>query len=239
MKARPLVWADGQAARWRKTGLADVVEVPIVLSFEYVDFEDYWSSYSTGPSRIAQRLQVLPTQARAEIERHVRAGYLAGLPDGPRSFAIIVRVVRGIVPANAIPGSIGLAPALPPFGREMTVWSSTDLTINASFLNDRNFNWIQCTPLVAGNHSAARTRLLFPVIPVCRILFPVRRKKFPLRRLTGIRPQAFGFIRGLWPSTKGETGKTAKFPVLWRKRHYGVRATVYQKSHINGGRGVD
>jgi hypothetical protein len=121
MKARPLVWADGQAARWRKTGLADVVEVPIVLSFEYVDFEDYWSSYSTGPSRIAQRLQVLPTQARAEIERHVRAGYLAGLPDGPRSFAIIVRVVRGIVPANAIPGSIGLAPALPPFGREMTV----------------------------------------------------------------------------------------------------------------------
>jgi len=102
MKARPLVWANGQAALWRKTGLADVVEVPIVLSFDYVDFEDYWSSYSTGPSRIAQRLQVLPSERRAEIERHVRAGYLAGLPDGPRSFAIIVRSVRGIVPPGTV-----------------------------------------------------------------------------------------------------------------------------------------
>src|SRR5271169_1964724 len=98
MKARPLVWANGQAALWRKTGLVDVVEVPIVLSFDYASFEDYWSSWSAGPTRIAQRLQALPTELRAEIERHVRSGYLAGLPDGPRSFAIIVRAVRGIVP---------------------------------------------------------------------------------------------------------------------------------------------
>ena len=98
MKARPLVWANGQAALWRKTGLEDVVEVPIVLSFDYADFEDYWSSWSTGPTRIAQRLQALPSELCAEIERHVRAGYLSGMPDGPRSFAIIVRAVRGAVP---------------------------------------------------------------------------------------------------------------------------------------------
>jgi len=82
MKARPLVWANGQAALWRKTGLMDVVEVPIVQSFDYGSFEDYWSSWSTGPTRIAQRLQALPREKHAEIERHVRAGYLAGLPDG-------------------------------------------------------------------------------------------------------------------------------------------------------------
>jgi hypothetical protein len=75
-----------------------VVEVPIVLSFDYTDFQDYWSSYSTGPSRIAQGLTALPSEVRGEIERHVRAGYLAGLPDGPRSYAKIVRAVRGIVP---------------------------------------------------------------------------------------------------------------------------------------------
>ncbi len=98
MKSRPLVWANGQAALWRKTGFVDVIEVPIVLSFDYASFEDYWSSWSTGPARIAQRLQELPIALRAEIERHVRAGYLAGLPDGPRSFAVIVRAVRGIVP---------------------------------------------------------------------------------------------------------------------------------------------
>jgi len=69
-----------------------------VLSFDYTDFLDYWSSFSTGPTRIAQRLIALPTELRSEIERHVRGGYLAGLPDGPRSFAVIVRAVRGIVP---------------------------------------------------------------------------------------------------------------------------------------------
>jgi SAM-dependent methyltransferase len=98
MKARPLLWANGQAVLWRKTGFVDVVEVPIVLSFDYASFEDYWSSWSTGPTRIAQRLQALPAETRAEIEQHVRAGYLAGLSDGPRSFAVIVRAVRGIVP---------------------------------------------------------------------------------------------------------------------------------------------
>ena len=76
----------------------DVVEVPIVLSFDYSSFEDHWSSFSIGPTRIAQRLTALPAELRAEIERHVQAGYLVGLPDGPRSFAIIVRAVRGIVP---------------------------------------------------------------------------------------------------------------------------------------------
>jgi len=74
------------------------VEEPIVLSFDYASFEDYWSSFSTGPSRIAQRLMAMAPEVSAEIERHVRHGYLAGQPDGPRSFATIVRVVRGIVP---------------------------------------------------------------------------------------------------------------------------------------------
>lgn len=98
MRARPLVWANGQAVLWHKTGLVDVVEVPIVLSFDYASFEDYWWSFSTGPTRVAQRLMVLPAELRDEIERHVRSGYMAGLPDGPRSFAIIVRAVRGTVP---------------------------------------------------------------------------------------------------------------------------------------------
>jgi len=98
VKARPLVSANGRAALWRKTGLQDVVEVPIVLSFDYADFEDYWSSWSTGPTRIAQRLLLFPSKLCTEIERQVRAGYLAGMPDGLRSFAIIVRAVRGTVP---------------------------------------------------------------------------------------------------------------------------------------------
>ena len=96
IKARPIVSANGQANLWRQVGLVDVVEVPIVLSFDYIGFEDYWSSWSTGPTRIAQRLIALSSDLRSEIEQHVQAGYLAGLPDGPRSFAAIVRAVRGM-----------------------------------------------------------------------------------------------------------------------------------------------
>lgn len=99
IKARPIAWGNGQGNLWRQVGLVEVEEVPIVLSFDYADFEDYWSSFSTGPTRIAQRLTVLPSELRSEIEEHVRTGYLAGLPDGPRSFAVIVRAVRGTVPA--------------------------------------------------------------------------------------------------------------------------------------------
>jgi SAM-dependent methyltransferase len=98
IKARPIVWANGQAELWRKSGLIEVMEVPIVLSFDYANFLDYWFSFSTGPSRIAQRVMALPIELQADIARHVRAGYLAGLPDGPRSFAVIVRAVRGVVP---------------------------------------------------------------------------------------------------------------------------------------------
>jgi SAM-dependent methyltransferase len=97
IKARPIVWPHGQADLWRKVGLIGVVEIPIVLSFDYVDFQDYWTSFSTGPTRIAQRLIGVPSGVRSEIERHVRDGYLAGLPDGARSFAVIVRAVRGTV----------------------------------------------------------------------------------------------------------------------------------------------
>ena len=97
-KARPIVWANGQAAIWRENGLVDVVEAPIVISFDYASFEDYWSSFSMPIGQIDQRVAALPAELRAEVERHVRSG--AGLPDGPRSFAIIVRVVRGTVPAG-------------------------------------------------------------------------------------------------------------------------------------------
>ena len=54
--------------------------------------------FSTGPTRIAQHLATLSAGLRSEIEDHVRAGYLAGLPDGPRSFAVVLRAVRGTVP---------------------------------------------------------------------------------------------------------------------------------------------
>ncbi len=101
LKAHPLVRPGGQAELWRRAGLAEVVEVPIVISFDYASFDDYWSNFSTGQGRLGAQLKALPGDLRDQIQRHVRAGYLACLPDGPRSFAIIVRAVRGLVPNHA------------------------------------------------------------------------------------------------------------------------------------------
>jgi SAM-dependent methyltransferase len=96
---RQLFWPDGQAALWRKIGLTDVTEVPVVVDCEYSSFADYWATFTDGPGSVTGILMALSDDARGSIEQHVRAGYLLGLPDGPRSFPMVFRVVRGLVPA--------------------------------------------------------------------------------------------------------------------------------------------
>jgi SAM-dependent methyltransferase len=96
---RQLFWPDGQAALWREIGLADVTEVPVVVDCEYPSFADYWATFTDGQGPTPATLMALSDDARRSIEQHVRAGYLVGLPDGPRSFPMTFRVVRGLVPA--------------------------------------------------------------------------------------------------------------------------------------------
>lgn len=96
---RQVFWPDGQAALWRKIGLTDVTEVPVVVDCEYSSFADYWATFTDGPGSVTSTLMGLPDDARGSIEQHVRAGYLLGLPDGRRSFPMVFRVVRGLVPA--------------------------------------------------------------------------------------------------------------------------------------------
>lgn len=96
---RQLFWPNGQAALWRQMGLVDVTEVPIVIDCEYASFADYWATFADGPGSTTGMLKKLSDDARAAVEQHVRAGYLVGLPDGPRSFPMMFRVVRGLVPA--------------------------------------------------------------------------------------------------------------------------------------------
>ena len=96
---RRVFWPNGQAELWRKMGLTKVTEAPVVVDCEYPSFANYWATFTGGQGSISGQLMALSDDVRGEIERHVRAGYLAGLPDGPRSFPMIFRVVRGVVPA--------------------------------------------------------------------------------------------------------------------------------------------
>jgi len=96
---RPHFWPHGQSSLWRKIGLADVTENPVVVDCEYPSFADYWATFTGGQGIISGALMALSAEVRGSIEQHVRSGYLAGLPDGPRSFPMMFRVVSGVVPA--------------------------------------------------------------------------------------------------------------------------------------------
>jgi SAM-dependent methyltransferase len=95
---RQRFWPGGQTAMWRAAGLVDVVESPIVIDCEYPSFADYWGTFTSGMASFSPRLMALTDDARNEIQKHVRAGYLLGWADGPRSFPMIARAVRGTVP---------------------------------------------------------------------------------------------------------------------------------------------
>jgi hypothetical protein len=41
--------------------------VPIVISFDYASFADYWSSFSTGQGRLGAQLKALSGDLRDEI----------------------------------------------------------------------------------------------------------------------------------------------------------------------------
>ena len=96
---RKLFWPNGQAELWRKMGLTNVTEVPVVVDCEYPSFADYWATFTGGQGSMSGPLMALSNDVRGAIKQHVRAGYLVGLPDGPRSFPMMFRVVRGVVPA--------------------------------------------------------------------------------------------------------------------------------------------
>jgi hypothetical protein len=80
-------------------GLTEVTEVPIVIDCEYASFANYWATFTSRQGRFANVFIALSDSVRDALEHHVRNGYLVGLPDGPRSFPMMFRVVRGVVPA--------------------------------------------------------------------------------------------------------------------------------------------
>jgi SAM-dependent methyltransferase len=95
---RQQLWPGGQSALWRKMGLVDVAETPIVVDCEYPSFADYWATFASGQGIVSRYLMALPEGVQTSVQEHVRGGYLLGRPDGPRSFPMMFRAVRGVVP---------------------------------------------------------------------------------------------------------------------------------------------
>jgi SAM-dependent methyltransferase len=93
----PLALPDGLPMLWSESGLAAVERGSITIRMEYADFADYWEPLLGGQGPVGAYVEGLPAEGRREIEDRVRAAFLSGAPDGPRSLTATAWAVRGIV----------------------------------------------------------------------------------------------------------------------------------------------
>jgi SAM-dependent methyltransferase len=96
--SKAVVGPDGLARLFRAAGLADVDERSLLVRMEHADFADYWEPLLRGEGPMGSYVAGLGEEERARLERHLRAAYLAGAPDGPRSYTAVAWSCRGVVP---------------------------------------------------------------------------------------------------------------------------------------------
>ena len=90
----------GLARLFRAAGLTQVDERSLLVRMEHADFADYWEPLLRGEGPIGAYVAGLGATERARLERHLRDAYLAGAPDGPRSYTAVAWSCRGVVPAS-------------------------------------------------------------------------------------------------------------------------------------------
>jgi SAM-dependent methyltransferase len=94
----PLALPDGLPVLWREAGFTAVERGSITIRMEYADFADYWEPLLGGQGPVGAYVESLPPERRRLIEERVRAAFLSGALDGPRSLTATAWVVRGIIP---------------------------------------------------------------------------------------------------------------------------------------------
>jgi SAM-dependent methyltransferase len=95
---RPLTRPGELAAAWRRAGFVDVSETVLQIRMEYASFADYWAPYLGKDGPGAEYVATLGTDQRTGLEHAIRAAYLDGEPDGPRSYAALAWAVKGVTP---------------------------------------------------------------------------------------------------------------------------------------------
>jgi SAM-dependent methyltransferase len=82
-------------ALFAEAGLDQVSEADIAIRQEFSGFEDWWGPWRDGQGVIGSFLAGLPPLAQGRLEKAARKAYLAGAPDGPRSFVATARLAHG------------------------------------------------------------------------------------------------------------------------------------------------
>src|SRR3954469_1629919 len=90
---RPMTRPGELAAAWRMAGFADIREAMLPIRMEFKSFDDYWTPYLSQDGPGAEYVAALDATKRDRLQSLVRASYLDGEPDGPRSYAAIAWTV--------------------------------------------------------------------------------------------------------------------------------------------------
>ena len=94
---RPLVRDGELLALWETSGFAHIRSADIVTRTDFQSFEDYWWPMENGDGPFPGYLKSREGDMALKIRDGVRDAYLAGEPDGPRSFIAVARAVIGQV----------------------------------------------------------------------------------------------------------------------------------------------
>jgi len=95
---RPMTKPGELANAWREAGLLDVEESKLSIRMEFTSFADYWAPYEGRSGPAAAYMASLGEAERLRLKDAVRAAYLDGDPDGPRSYAALAWAVKGVAP---------------------------------------------------------------------------------------------------------------------------------------------
>lgn len=96
---RPMTRPGELAEAWRAGGLIGVRDTMLTIRMDFASFDDYWAPYEGKDGPGAQYMTTLNTVQKERLRDVVRAAYLDGERDGPRSYAATAWAVKGTVPA--------------------------------------------------------------------------------------------------------------------------------------------
>jgi SAM-dependent methyltransferase len=95
--SNPLSTPDGLEELWQTAGLVDIEVGSLTIRMNYANFDDYWEPLLGGQGPVGTFAAGLPEDVRRQLKTAVRAAFLSGRPDGPRSLTATAWAVRGIV----------------------------------------------------------------------------------------------------------------------------------------------
>ena len=96
---RPMTRPGELANAWRAAGFADVRDTALTIRMEFASFDDYWAPYLGKDGPGPEYMATLDTAQKERLRELVRASYLDGEADGPRSYAATAWAVAGSAPA--------------------------------------------------------------------------------------------------------------------------------------------